>query len=664
MRLSFKYKFILSFVLVEVIFISLIVFYNFSSIKSLSNSLIRTNIESSSKLFSELIKTPLIINDLATIDNAVESFNKIEYIAAVRIVNTKNIVISHLNDRKIEYKDIFDNNIENIEINEKIFLLKSFFIEINEEKLARVQILYELSDIYKVIKDNRNKTFFLVILEILLSTFVAYFIGYRLTKRLANLTLSAEEISKNKQVIIKKDKNIIDEVSILANTLYIMQDKIFKRNNDFQELIEKLEYAFIQLKKERDFHAALINNTSSAVLVLNNKYEVYNVNDTVKKLTGYKKSELKGKLIWDIFKDDNLKSIIINQSINDYPKEYENTLISKNESNALYTWSNSFTFNEYEQIEYIISVGIDISAIKEVQQKLEKYISLVNENIIISRTNLDGIITDISEAFCKISGFSSEELIGQSHVLMRHEDTPLDIYKNLWKTIKSGKVWKAEVKNKTKDGGFYWTDSTIYPDYDNDGNIIGYYAIRHDITNKKFIENLSITDPLTKLYNRRYFDDIFYKELNRAKRDKTIFCLLSLDVDYFKFYNDTYGHQEGDIVLQIISKILMLNLKRPSDFSFRMGGEEFSAIFTVSEDKKIYEFSEYIRKSIEDTKIEHKKNSVSQFITVSIGVVFVDFSKNCEKNILKKNLYRYSDELLYKAKTSGRNRVFIEEWIE
>lgn len=149
--------------------------------------------------------------------------------------------------------------------------------------------------------------------------------------------------------------------------------------------------------------------------------------------------------------------------------------------------------------------------------------------------------------------------------------------------------------------------------------IIGYYAIRHDITNKKFIENLSITDPLTKLYNRRYFDDIFYKELNRAKRDKTIFCLLSLDVDYFKFYNDTYGHQEGDIVLQIISKILMLNLKRPSDFSFRMGGEEFSAIFTVSEDRKIYEFSEYIRKSIEDTKIEHKKNSVFQFITVSVG---------------------------------------------
>ena len=552
MKLSFKYKFILSFVLLEIIFISLIVFYNFSSLRNLSNSLVHTNVESSSKLFSELIKTPLIINDLATIDNAVESFNKIEYISAVRITNMKNFVISHLNDEN-QYKDIFDNNIENMEINGKIFQLKSFLIEINEKKLANVQILYELTDIYNVIKDNRNRTFFLIILEILISTLIAYFVGYRLTKRLTSLTILAEKISKNKQVIIKKDGSIIDEVSILANTLSIMQDKIFQRNNELQELVQKLEYSSTRLKEELSFH-------------------------------------------------------------------------------------------------------------KEIEQKLEKYIKLVNENIIISRTNLEGIITDVSEAFCKISGFSAEELIGQSHVLMRHEDTPLEVYENLWKTITSGKIWKAEVKNKTKDGSFYWTDSTIYPDYDNNGNIIGYYAIRHDITNKKFIENLSITDPLTKLYNRRYFDDMFYKEINRAKRDKTMFCLLSLDVDYFKLYNDTYGHQERDVILQTISKVLIQNLKRPSDFAFRMGGEEFSAIFTMTQEKDVYEFSESIRKSIENTKMEHKKNKVSAYVTVSIGATYVDFRKNNEINIDESTLYKYVDELLYKAKARGRNNVFIEEW--
>lgn len=663
MKLSFKYKFILSFVILEILFISIIVFYNFSSFKNLSNSLINTNIESSSKLFSELIKTPLIINDLATIDNAVESFSKIEYIAAVRIMNTKNIVISHVNDKNPKFKDIFDSKIENLQIDEKIFQLKSLEIDIDGGKLASVQILYELSDIYKIIKENRDRTIFLILLEILSSTFIAYVIGYKLTKRLTTLTLSAEEISRNNQIGIIEDKNIVDEISILANTLYIMQDKIFERNSELQELIRKLEDSSNQLKKERDFHSALINNSSSAVIVLNNNYEINTINDTVKKLTGYDENQLKGKFIWDIFRNSEIKTTILNQPINNYPKEYENSLISKDETNALYTWSNSFTFDEQGEVEFIISVGIDISGMKDIQQKLEKYIHIVNENIIISRTNLDGIITDVSEAFCKISGFSQEELIGQSHVLMRHEDTPIEVYENLWNTITHGNIWKSEVKNKTKDGDFYWTDSTIYPDYDNSGNIIGYYAIRHDITNKKFIENLSITDPLTKLYNRRYFDDIFYKELQRAKRDKRIFCLLSLDVDYFKLYNDTYGHQEGDVVLQSISKVLMQNLKRPSDFAFRMGGEEFSTIFTISEEKNIYEFSELLRKSIEDLKIEHKKNIVSPFVTVSIGVVFVDFSiDNNETNIIQSTLYKYSDVLLYKAKASGRNKVFVEKW--
>lgn len=656
MKLSFKYKFILSFVLLEIVFISIIVFYNFASSKRLSDSLISTNIETSSKLFSEVIKTPLIINDLATIDNAVESLDKIEYIVAVRIINPKNIIISHFNDEN-EYKNIFDNNIENINIEEKIFQLKSFPIKIEDEKLADVKILYELSDINNIINENKKYTFFLILIEILCSTFIAYYIGYELTKRLTGLTHSAEEISKDKQISIVKDKKVIDEVSVLANTLSDMQEKIFERNTQLKESAQKL-------RKEINFHTALFNNTNCAIIVLNNNYEIFNINEKVELLTGHNKNELKGKPVWEILKNKNIKALIYGKTVRNYPKEYENALISKDETNPLYTWSNSFTYNDEGKVEYIISVGLDISTIKEIQYRLQKYINLVNENIIISRTNLDGIITDVSEAFCKISGFSKDKLIGQSHVIMRHKDTPIEVYENLWKTIKQGKIWHSEVKNRTKDGNYYWADSTIYPDYDTNGKITGYYAIRHDITDKKFIENLSITDPLTKLYNRRYFDDIFDKEFNRAKRDKSIFCLLSMDVDYFKLYNDTYGHLEGDIVLQSISKVLQRSLKRTSDFVFRMGGEEFSTIFTTSEKENIYEFAENIRKSIENLQIKHKNNITSPFVTSSIGVTFIDFSKNSQIDVSQSVLYKYSDDLLYKAKIEGRNQVCIEEWNE
>ncbi len=653
MRLSFKYKFILSFVTIELFFISLIVFYNFSSSKSLSDSLTNVNIESSSKLFAEIIKTPLLVNDLATIDNAVSSFSKLNHIVAVRIVNTKNILLSHFNDNN-EFKNIFDENISNIQKEGRIFQLKSFPIILDEQKLANVQVLYELSDINKIITDNENRTFFLIILEILFSTLIAFLVGYRLTKRLTVLTNLAEKISNNEKLYIQKDMKIIDEVSILTNALSTMQEKIFERNYQLKQTAKNL-------RQEISFHNALFNNTNCAIIILDNNYKVVSINERVNNLTGYTKSELEEKFVWDIYINKNVKQKITEQNIENYPKEYENSLISKFEDSPLHTWSNSFIFDEYGKVEYIVSIGIDISAIKEVHQKLKKYVTLVNENIMISRTDLEGKITSVSKAFCRISGFSIDELLGQSHVVMRHEDTPIEVYEDLWKTITSGNIWKSEVKNKTKGGSFYWTDSTIYPDYDNNGNIIGYYAIRHDITDKKYIENLSITDPLTKLYNRRYFNEIFYKELNRAKNDRTIFCLLTMDVDYFKLYNDTFGHQEGDVVLESISKVLLENFKREGDFAFRMGGEEFSAIFTTSQKDNIFLFSDKLRKSVEELEIKHEKNLASQFVTVSIGVVYVDFTKYFQ-SIEQSVLYKYSDELLYKAKVNGKNIVFVEEY--
>jgi len=117
----------------------------------------------------------------------------------------------------------------------------------------------------------------------------------------------------------------------------------------------------------------------------------------------------------------------------------------------------------------------------------------------------------------------------------------------------------------------------------------------------------------------------------------------------------------GDDVLTNISTILKSNMKRPSDYAFRMGGEEFAAIFSVENEKSIYEFSEYIRASIEDEHIEHKGNKVSDFVTASFGVVYVDFTKNTNTEVYKKDLYKFVDDLLYKVKRKHKNRVIIRK---
>lgn len=127
--------------------------------------------------------------------------------------------------------------------------------------------------------------------------------------------------------------------------------------------------------------------------------------------------------------------------------------------------------------------------IKNQKDKLKSLLKIYDDNVIFSKTNTKGVITHASEAFCRISGYSKEELIGKNHNIVRHPDMSEDTFKTMWKTIKSGKIWKGEVKNLRKDGGFYWVEVEIEPIY-KDKNIVGYGAIRQDITALKEIDDV------------------------------------------------------------------------------------------------------------------------------------------------------------------------------
>ncbi len=126
--------------------------------------------------------------------------------------------------------------------------------------------------------------------------------------------------------------------------------------------------------------------------------------------------------------------------------------------------------------------------------KIEKELRyLVDKYVIISTTDLRGVITDASEAFAAISGYSTEELIGKPHNVVRHPDMPKETFKEMWRTLKANRVWKGEIKNRRKDGSFYWVDAVVGPMYDQFGRKIGYYGVRQDITDKKRFETLNST---------------------------------------------------------------------------------------------------------------------------------------------------------------------------
>ncbi len=199
-------------------------------------------------------------------------------------------------------------------------------------------------------------------------------------------------------------------------------------------------------------------------------------------------------------------------------------------SSGKYLWIRSrgqiVEFNEAGEPVRAAGVHQDITELKNARVKLEaahkevtNYVEIVDKYVITSSTDKAGRIIEASEAFCEISGYSRDELIGSSHSLLRHEDMPVSLYEYLWSTITQGKTWQGEIKNRKKNGDYYWVDAYISPVFDENNQIEGYTAIRQDITDKKLAEKLSITDELTTLYNRRYFNLIFPQELARAERE-------------------------------------------------------------------------------------------------------------------------------------------------
>ncbi|MFA5217192.1 PAS domain S-box protein [Sulfuricurvum sp.] len=117
------------------------------------------------------------------------------------------------------------------------------------------------------------------------------------------------------------------------------------------------------------------------------------------------------------------------------------------------------------------------------EQKLfQNYREAVDRSVIVSKTDKCGFITYANEKFCKISGYTAEELIGRPHNIIRHPDMPQEVFKGLWETILNGQSWEGVVKNRNKNGSSYWVHTVINPIFDIDGNISEFIAIRHDVT--------------------------------------------------------------------------------------------------------------------------------------------------------------------------------------
>ncbi|MBC8288282.1 MAG: diguanylate cyclase [Nitrospinae bacterium] len=174
--------------------------------------------------------------------------------------------------------------------------------------------------------------------------------------------------------------------------------------------------------------------------------------------------------------------------------------------------------------------------------------------------------------------------------------------------------------------------------------------------NNQLLQKLSTEDSLTLIHNRRFFDDFLHNEWKRATRDKYPISLVMIDIDFFKPYNDIYGHQSGDDCLKKVAKAIKDVLHRPADIVARYGGEEFVIVLPETEKPGALKISEEIRNRIEMLKIKHSGNKASSYVTASLGIetIIPDGESKDTKLLIQR-----ADQALYQAKSQGKNRAIV-----
>ncbi len=170
--------------------------------------------------------------------------------------------------------------------------------------------------------------------------------------------------------------------------------------------------------------------------------------------------------------------------------------------------------------------------------------------------------------------------------------------------------------------------------------------------NRKLL-NLSFIDGLTKIPNRRRFDESLYWEWKRTKRSKCVISIIMIDIDYFKFFNDNYGHQAGDECLIRVAKTLVECAKRPQDLVARYGGEEFVVVLPETNYSNASYVAELMREKIISLNIAHLNSKVDKVVTISLGIC----TGIPGKDLTLTDFTREADVQLYNAKKTGRNRV-------
>lgn len=229
---------------------------------------------------------------------------------------------------------------------------------------------------------------------------------------------------------------------------------------------------------------------------------------------------------------------------------------------------------------------------------------------------------------------------------------------------KSGIDHEADYRALTKDGNYVWIRDVVHVVRKQNGEVDSLIGFMFDISERKKteqeliklqkeLEELSFKDGLTGVANRRMFDSVIETEWLKARQNKQPLSLIIIDIDFFKEYNDFYGHLQGDDCLKQVAETLNNVKARSRDFFGRFGGEEFIMLLPEADENAAWSIAERCRQALFKKQIPHEQSKVSQLLTISLGVSTMIPSHDDEHN----ELISRADKQLYQAKQKGRNCI-------
>ena len=264
-------------------------------------------------------------------------------------------------------------------------------------------------------------------------------------------------------------------------------------------------------------------------------------------------------------------------------------------------------------------------------------------------------ITRVNKALAQMMGFSKREMVGASIFDPRFVDEKnANIFLENLTQRRQGKRGSYEIEVKHRSGRIIPILLEAIPTVFESDHVMARQAIglMVDLTESKAAE-FSKTDALTGLANRRNFDEYLGQEINRAIREKWDLSLILIDIDFFKKYNDGYGHLAGDQCLQGVAEAFRSVVKRAIDLCARYGGEEFAVILPSTSTEGALKVGESLRAAVAAAQIPHAHSAAAPFVTISAGVSTMRAGEKFDAD----RLIVLADEGLYQSKTDGRNRV-------